>query len=130
MDFAQVYWFRQLCIANVDNVYDRFVKGNKKPNINKEVKKRMIEIVQSGLGNFSYNNGKKFSLLFTFYKCRILFFLFIIYKHLSNFRRYKRSFKLIMFYKFGKIIFYGKFMEHSKESYRILYVHGPNNVIG
>jgi hypothetical protein len=58
MDFSQVYWFRQLCIANVDNVYDRFVRGTEKLSTNKEVKKIMINIVQSGLG---YNNGKKFS---------------------------------------------------------------------
>ena len=58
MDFSQVYWFRRLCIANIDNVYDRFVKGTRKLNINKEVKKRMIEIVRSGLGNFSCDNGE------------------------------------------------------------------------
>ncbi|CAG8473950.1 17776_t:CDS:10 [Rhizophagus irregularis] len=56
MDFSQVYWFKQLCIANIDNVYDRFVKGTKKQNNSKEVKKLMIEIVRSGLGNFSYDN--------------------------------------------------------------------------
>ncbi|RIA84360.1 hypothetical protein C1645_784260 [Glomus cerebriforme] len=69
MEFAQVYWFRQLCITNIDNVYDRFVKGTKKQNISKEVKKRMIEIVQLGLGNFTYDNdvmnGHSSSLCFT-----------------------------------------------------------------
>ncbi|GES85185.1 hypothetical protein GLOIN_2v1698364 [Rhizophagus clarus] len=57
IDFSRVYWFKQLCIANIDNVYDRFVKGAKKQNNNKEVKKLMIEIVRSGLGNISYDNN-------------------------------------------------------------------------
>lgn len=94
MDFSQVYWFKQLCIANIDNVYDRFVKGTKKQNNSKEVKKLMIEIVRSGLGNFSYDNGKK--LLLFHINVRIL-----INTHLLNlffnFRRYERLFKLIMF---------------------------------
>ncbi|CAG8720884.1 10826_t:CDS:2, partial [Funneliformis mosseae] len=66
IDFARVYWFRQLCIANVDNVYNHFVKGNKKLINNKEIERRMIDIIQSGLGNFSYDgiNGHSSSLCF------------------------------------------------------------------
>ena len=84
IDFAQVYWFRQLCIANVDGVYNHFVKSTKKLINNKEVENRMIDIVQSGLGSFSYNNGK---ILFTFDKCKNILITFIyIYTFIFNFQ--------------------------------------------
>ncbi|CAI2174498.1 11999_t:CDS:10 [Funneliformis geosporum] len=65
IDFAQVYWFRQLCIANVDNVYNNFVKGNKRLINNKEIERRMIDIIQSGLGNPNDGiNGHSISFCF------------------------------------------------------------------
>ncbi|CAG8558018.1 19104_t:CDS:2 [Racocetra fulgida] len=46
--FSRIEWFRQLCIINTESVYDRFVKGKKLSN-NKEVEKRILNIIQAAL---------------------------------------------------------------------------------
>ncbi|CAG8548541.1 13525_t:CDS:10 [Dentiscutata erythropus] len=50
IDFSKIEWFRQLCVINSETVYDRFVKG-KRLLSNKEVEKRILNIVQTALGD-------------------------------------------------------------------------------
>ncbi|CAG8457255.1 6479_t:CDS:10 [Scutellospora calospora] len=49
IDFSRVEWFRQLCIINAERVYDHFVKKNK--GNSKEVEKRILDIIQTALGD-------------------------------------------------------------------------------
>ncbi|RIB08520.1 hypothetical protein C2G38_341878 [Gigaspora rosea] len=50
VDFSRIEWFRQLCIINNESVYNRFVKGKRLSN-NKEIEKRIINIVQTAFGD-------------------------------------------------------------------------------
>ncbi|CAG8479099.1 11960_t:CDS:10, partial [Acaulospora colombiana] len=51
VDLSKVYWFKQLCAVDVENVYRRFVKVSKKLTKSKEIEKCMIEIMQTSLSS-------------------------------------------------------------------------------
>ncbi|CAG8773811.1 12870_t:CDS:2, partial [Acaulospora morrowiae] len=92
IDFSKVYWFKQLCAVDVENVYRRFVKVSKKSIKSKEVEKRIIEMIQTSLSSCLEGDENTRSIasytsylenifskvnLWNIRKCRIEFWLFM-----------------------------------------------------